>query len=719
MPPRMRTQSAGRPVAELRGEGTSQRVGRGGRGSGHKERLVPHLVTPESRNIERYVYGLAPQIRGMVAATEPKTMQKVVQISGALTDEPVRNRSIKKVEKRGNVGEPSKDKNGRDDNKQTRTRNSFATTTNFVVRENTGAWPKCTTCNFFHAPGGPCSTCFNCNHSGYLARDYRVVPRNVNPVNAWEFDVVIEYGLWLSNHKAKIMCHEKVSKGYTTRFGSADCKVSLSFGTLNWGKFSGQLKELQDQGFIEQGHHLGEAPVLFYEKEGLMIYLINCKGRSFSPKTDHRSSTISCVLNEETFQRLHLELVMEPYLDKFMIVFIDDYLIYLRTREEHVEHLRNCQIRYHLGKANVVADALSRKKRVKPKAKFRSPIMWAEIREGQLIGPELVQETTEKILHIKDRLKAAHDRQKSYADKRRKPLEFSLGDYVLLKVSPQKGVVRFGKKRKLAPRFVGPFKIIKKVDPVAYMLDFPEELDGVHDTFHVSNFKKCLADPTLQVPLDEIQDDAKLNFMEEPVEILEREFKKLKRSRIAIVKVRRNSKRGPEFQASAIIISSDSSDESVGSPPSRVILFGDIPTVIPSTSVVAPETSTIAPVISSAAPMVETTLVASPTGLCGLAPDSSDRPPLQDPYVTTIARWRSRVTSRPSSSHEVPIAPITASPGIHRRKRVGPLPARRLASRHASSHSLDHHSSSSSSSSDSSPVHSLGLDAPDQAHSGS
>ncbi|GJV58293.1 hypothetical protein Tco_1459298 [Tanacetum coccineum] len=136
---------------------------------------------------------------------------------------------------------------------------------------------------------------------------------------------------------------------------------------------------------------------------------------------------------------------------------------------------------------------------------------------------------------------------KSYVDKRRKPLEFSVGDYVLLKVSPWKGVVRFGKRGKLAPRFVGPFKIVEKVGPVAYRLDLPEELNGVHDTFHVSNLKKCLADPTLQVPLDEIRVDAKLNFVEEPVEILEREFKKLKRSRIAIVKVRWNSKRGPEF----------------------------------------------------------------------------------------------------------------------------------------------------------------------------
>ncbi|GKE67173.1 putative reverse transcriptase domain-containing protein, partial [Tanacetum coccineum] len=146
-------------------------------------RLVPHLVTPESRKIERYMYGLAPQICGMVAATEPKTMQKAVQISGVLTNEAVRNRSIKKVEKRGNMREPSKDKNGRDDNKMTRTGNAFATTANPVGRENTGAWPKCTTYNSCRAPRGPCHTCFNCNRPDHLTRDCRVVPRNVNPVN--------------------------------------------------------------------------------------------------------------------------------------------------------------------------------------------------------------------------------------------------------------------------------------------------------------------------------------------------------------------------------------------------------------------------------------------------------------------------------------------------------------------------------------------------------
>ncbi|GKD38785.1 hypothetical protein Tco_1258992, partial [Tanacetum coccineum] len=115
------------------------------------------------------------------------------------------------------------------------------------------------------------------------------------------------------------------------------------------------------------------------------------------------------------------------------------------------------------------------------------------------------------------------DRQKSYADRRRKPLEFSVGDHVLLKVSPWKDVVRFSNKGKLAPRFVGPFEIIERIGLVSYRLRLPEELNGIHDTFYVSNIKKCLADLTLHVALEEIQVDAKLNFVEEPVEILEKE----------------------------------------------------------------------------------------------------------------------------------------------------------------------------------------------------
>ncbi|GJS11082.1 integrase, catalytic region, zinc finger, CCHC-type containing protein [Tanacetum coccineum] len=136
---------------------------------------------------------------------------------------------------------------------------------------------------------------------------------------------------------------------------------------------------------------------------------------------------------------------------------------------------------------------------------------------------------------------------KRYADKRPKPLEFEVGDQVLLNVSPWKGVVRFRKKGKLAPRYVGPFEILERIGLVAYRLRLPEELSSVHDIFHVSNLKKCLADANLHVPLDEIKVDETLCFVKEPIEIMEREIKKLKHRNIALVKVRWNSKRGPEF----------------------------------------------------------------------------------------------------------------------------------------------------------------------------
>nr|GFB07784.1 putative reverse transcriptase domain-containing protein [Tanacetum cinerariifolium] len=148
--------------------------------------------------------------------------------------------------------------------------------------------------------------------------------------------------------------------------------------------------------------------------------------------------------------------------------------------------------------------------------KRQPPVCWAEVGDAQLTDPEIIQETTEKIVQIKQRLQAARDRQKSYADVRRKPLEFQVGDKVMLKVSPCKGVVRFGKRGKLNQRYIGPFK-------------------------------KCLSDEPLVIPLDELHIDDKLHFVEEPVEIMDQEIKQLRQSRILIIKVRWNSKRGPEF----------------------------------------------------------------------------------------------------------------------------------------------------------------------------
>nr|GEX83075.1 putative reverse transcriptase domain-containing protein [Tanacetum cinerariifolium] len=179
--------------------------------------------------------------------------------------------------------------------------------------------------------------------------------------------------------------------------------------------------------------------------------------------------------------------------------------------------------------------------------KCRSPVCWIEVGEFYLTGPEIVQETTEKIIQIKQRMQAARDRQKSYADLKRKPMEFQVGDKVMLKVSPWKGVVRFGKRGKLNPRYVGPFNVLERVGDVTYKLDLPEDLSRVHNTFHVSNLKKCHADEPLAVPLDGLHVDDKLHFVEEPVEIIDHEVKRLKRSQIPLFKVRWNSKRGPEF----------------------------------------------------------------------------------------------------------------------------------------------------------------------------
>ncbi|GJR44114.1 putative reverse transcriptase domain-containing protein [Tanacetum coccineum] len=153
--------------------------------------------------------------------------------------------------------------------------------------------------------------------------------------------------------------------------------------------------------------------------------------------------------------------------------------------------------------------------------KCRSPICWAEVEDAQLSGPEIIRETTKKIIQIKHRLQAS--------------------------LSPWKGVIRFGKRGKLNPRYIGPFKILAKVRTVAYQLELPEQLSCVHNTFHVSNLTKCLSDKQLTIPLEEIHVDDKLNFIEEPVEIMDHEVKHLKQSRNPIVKVRWNSRRGPEY----------------------------------------------------------------------------------------------------------------------------------------------------------------------------
>nr|GEX34681.1 putative reverse transcriptase domain-containing protein [Tanacetum cinerariifolium] len=518
MPPMMRTRSVGRPDAESRGRGTGGRVGRGG-GNGRRPRegnddrvndLNGQKITKggvvvlirwikKMENIkdmsgcsidqkvkytagsfveefcpmktklwnhamvraghaaytDRYVYGLAPHIRGMVAAMEPKTMQKAVQISDALTDEAVRNRSIKKVEKKGNVGEPSKDKNGRDDNKRTRSGNVFATTISPVGRENTGTWPKCATYNSYHALRGPYRTCFNCNRPGHLAKDCRSVPRNVNPVNTRNpparacyecgstdhghgnqgnqargrafmlgaeeahqdsnimtgiepSDLGFRYEIKKASGQQEI---DKVIKGCKLKIkghvfdtdlipfghGSFDViivrdfpevflddlsglppireikfqielipeavPVAKSFYRLapsELEELSGQLKELQDKELnkltVKNRYPLPRIDDLFDQLQRpqffskidlrsgyhqLRMHEDGIPKTGFKTRYGHFEFTVMPfgLTNAPAVFMDLMNRVCRPYLDKFVIVFIDDILIYSKTQEEHVEHL--------------------------------------------------------------------------------------------------------------------------------------------------------------------------------------------------------------------------------------------------------------------------------------------------------------------------------------------------------------------------------------------
>ncbi|GJS71380.1 putative reverse transcriptase domain-containing protein [Tanacetum coccineum] len=194
-----------------------------------------------------------------------------------------------------------------------------------------------------------------------------------------------------------------------------------------------------------------------------------------------------------------------------------------------------------------------------PYGKALQEALGTKLKHGVRLPPEIVGRITMRALSerhsrplygkcIKDMVKGGKkSSDKAMLIRDVSIFEFEVGDRVLLKVSPWKGVVRFGKKGKLAPRYVGPFEIIERVGPVAYRLKLPQELSCVHDTFHVSNLKKCLAEPDVQVPLDEIEIDENLRFVEEPIEIVERDVKKLKRRRIPLVKVRWNSRQGAEL----------------------------------------------------------------------------------------------------------------------------------------------------------------------------
>ncbi|XP_073120516.1 uncharacterized protein [Henckelia pumila] len=483
-----------------------------------------------------------------------------------------------------------------------------------------------------------------------------------------------------------------------------------------------QIQELLDKGFIRSSFSSCGAPVLFVKKkDGSFRLCIDYRGLNGvtlkvkesdvfktafrTPYGHYEFLVMPFGMTNAPAVFMHLmNRMFQPYLDQFVIVFIDDILIYSKDREEHSQHLRivlevlrdrklfakfdkcefwleriallshiisksgsgsgslkgsssegvnelnmrqrrwlelvkdyDCDISYHTGKANVVADALSRKTAViaslmvsrplqdeirrfrlfyaevraprfsalsvqttlfdgirvpqankqqlskwrqraddrgsdlysvvdgisrLPLVEFaynnsyqatidmvpyealygrpcRSPVLWIEIGERSELGPKIVQQTAEVVAKIHDRMTTVQSRQKSYADHRRRDMEFSVGDHVFVRVAPMKGVMRFGKKGKLAPRFIiPPFEILDKVGALAYRVGWPPNLDEVHNVFHVSMLRKYVSNPSHVLSIEPLQLPPHMTYEERPIQILDRQKRRLRNKSFPMIKVR-------------------------------------------------------------------------------------------------------------------------------------------------------------------------------------
>ncbi|KAJ9536482.1 hypothetical protein OSB04_un000319 [Centaurea solstitialis] len=372
--------------------------------------------------------------------------------------------------------------------------------------------------------------------------------------------------------------------GYYRRFIANFSKIAQPLTTLTQKDKKFIWGEKQEEAFQLLKHKLCNAPILALP-EGTDNFVVYC---------DASHQGLGCVLmqnekfiayasrqlkvHEKNYTTHDLELgavvfalkIWRHYLygtkctiftdHKSLQHILDQKMLNMRQRRwVELRSDYDCKIKYHPGKAKVVADALSRKERVKP-ARTRAMGMIVQTS----LKSQILEAQREALKADNLKKETLHQMEKEFEEKAdgvqfgfQRPIrlgkmimdEAHQSRYSIYPGSDKmyKGLIRFGKKGKLSPRFVGPFKIMERIGPVAYRLDLHSELNSIHDAFHISNLKKCLSDETVVLPLKEIQIDEQLCATEEPIEILDREIKQLRRSKIPIVKVRWNSRHGPEF----------------------------------------------------------------------------------------------------------------------------------------------------------------------------
>nr|GEV76163.1 putative reverse transcriptase domain-containing protein [Tanacetum cinerariifolium] len=442
----------------------------------------------------KYVSGLPDNIYGSVKASKPKTLDETIELANDLMDQKLSTYAERQT------------------NNKRKDYDSF--------RNNHG-WGKVNTPGWVYTVG-------NAEKRGNASRD--------------SDSIVVMGKFLLSNNYASILFDTGADRSFiSTAFSSLidivptllgnSYDVELTDGKIVGGllpprpvefhidlipeatpvamkELSEQLQKLSNKGFIRPSSSPWGAPVFFVKK----------KDGSFRMCIDYPNVVADALSHKERIKPLRVRALV-------MIIGLDlpKQILEAQIKALKPDNLENEDVETN-GQSERTIQTLAPYEALYGQ-KCRSTVCWAKVGEAQLTGPELIQETMENIVLIKQRIQAAQDRQKSYTDLKRKPIEFEVGNKVMLKVSPWKGVVRFGKRGKLNPRYVGPFKVLAKIGKVSYKLELPQELSRVYHTFHVSNLKKCYADEPLTMPLEGIHVDDRLQFVEEPIEIMKREIK--------------------------------------------------------------------------------------------------------------------------------------------------------------------------------------------------